>query len=165
MTPNNIYATQKLLAEQRCAAVCPDTVSLRLSWMYSTCFLPGEHGHLLINLRNSLSDASVPLTWPVYDHRGITDVDQVINHLPAALKLPAGVYNFGSQNDTDTYHTMVSVFEALDLKSALARITPNLQAFSAQPRDIRMDTGLAASQGIRFESTREGLCRALKLII
>ena len=165
LTPNNIYAAQKLLAEQRCAAVCPDTVSLRLSWMYATRFLPGEHGHLLINLRNALSDASVPLTWPVYDHRGITDADQVVRQLPATLDLPAGVYNFGSENDRDTFNTMQSVFNAVGLEDARKRLTPNLQAFYEQPRDIRMDISLAASHGIRFESTCESLRRALKMII
>ena len=165
LTPGNIYAAQKLLAEQRCASVCPNTVSLRLSWMYSTQFLPEEHGHLLLSLRHALQDASIPLTWPVYDHRGITDVDQVIRHLPDALSLPAGVYNFGSENDTDAFHTMVSVFESLGLESLLARITPNHQAFANMPRDIRMDGSLAASRGICFESTREGLCRAVKAII
>ena len=165
LTPGNVYAAQKLQAEQSCAAICPDTVSLRLSWMFSTQLLPDEHGHLLVNLRNALQEESLPLTWPVHDHRGITDVDQVVSQLPAALDLPAGVYNFGAENDRDTFHTMAAVFETLNLTSALSRLTPNLQAFAAMPRDIRMDGSLAASHGIHFESTCEGLCRALKTII
>lgn len=165
LIPGNIYAAQKLQAEHTCAAICPDTVCLRLSWMYSTRFLPEEHGHLLLSLRNALLDTSIPLTWPIHDHRGITDVDQVVRQLPASLELPAGVYNFGAENDRDTFHTMVSVFETLGLESMLVRLTPNLQAFAAIPRDIRMDGSLAASHGIHFESTCEGLCRALKTII
>ena len=157
--PETVYARQKLLAEQQCTEICPDTVSLRLSWMYSETSLPGEHGHLLVNLRNALTDTSLPLSWSDRDFRGITDVDAVVNNLPAALNLPAGVYNFGSGNDTDMYHTMRWIFEELNLTDALNRMSINP---NAAPRDIRMDGNLAASHGIVFESTRSSLLRSLK---
>ena len=165
LTPGNVYAQQKLLAEQQCALVCPNTVSLRLSWMYSSQFLPGEHGHLLTALHNALEDETVPITWPVYDQRGITDADCVVRHLPAALKLPAGVYNFGSENDADTFHAIQAVLTDLGLHTAVNRMVPNLQAFAEAPRDIRMDTSLIASYGIHFESTRTSLFTALKQIL
>lgn len=159
LSPETVYARQKLQAEQQCMEICPDTVSLRLSWMYSETSLPGEHGHLLVNLRNALTDTSLPLSWSDRDFRGITDVDAVVNNLPAAMNLPAGVYNFGSGNDTDMYHTMRWVFEELNLTDALNRMTINP---NAAPRDIRMDGTLAASHGIVFESTRSCLLRSLK---
>lgn len=165
LSPGNVYAGQKLLAEQLCHAACPDTVSLRLSWMYSVQNLQGEHGHLLTSLSAALKDPSLPLTWPVYDRRGITDADSVVMNLPAALELPAGVYNFGSENDMDTFHTIRAVFAELDLQDALARLTPNYQAFAESPRDIRMDGTKAAAHGIAFESTRAGLVRALANIL
>ena len=165
LTPGNTYARQKLLAEQQCAALCPDTVSLRLSWMYATVSLPQEHGHLLVSLRAALQNAELPLSWPVYDHRGITNVDDVVHQLPAALKLPAGIYNFGSGNDANTYRTIQAVLADLNLTDALRRLTPNLQAFSDSPRDIRMDPSLAASHGIHFRSTQEGLRDALGQIL
>lgn len=165
LSPVSAYARQKLLAEQQCQILCCDTVCLRLSWMYSGRISPEDHGHLLTTLRNALQDETLPLTWPIYDRRGITDVDSVVRHLPAALKLPAGVYNFGSSNDMDTYHTIQSVLEELNLREALDRLMPNRQAFADFPRDIRMDGSLAASHGITFESTRSGLCRALAAIL
>ena len=161
LSPGNVYAGQKLLAEQLCLDACPDTVSLRLSWMYSVQHLPGEHSHLLTSLSAALKDPSLPLTWPVYDHRGITDVDSVVKNLPAALELPAGVYNFGAENDMDTFHTIQAVLAELELQDALARLTPNHQAFAQSPRDIRMDGARAAAHGIAFDSTRAGLVRAL----
>lgn len=162
LTPGNEYAKQKLLAEQQCAALCPDMVSLRLSWMYATQFLPGEHGHLLVTLVHAFQDEHMPLTWPIHDHRGITDVDSVVRQLPSALELPAGVYNFGAENHGNTYQTMHAVFESLGLDTALKRMTANDQAFADSPRDIRMNTALAQSYGIHFESTQEGLSRALR---
>lgn len=165
LDPGTVYAKQKLLAEQQCSAACTDTVSLRLSWMYATTSLPNEHGHLLASLRATLRDPRLPLSWPVYDHRGITNVEEVIHQLPAALKLPAGVYNFGSGNDANTYSTIQAVLEDLNLTDALRRLTPNLQAFSDSPRDIRMDPALAASHGIHFRSTRDSLRDALSQIL
>ncbi len=161
LNPQTVYANQKLLAEQRCSQLCPDTVSLRLSWMYSSAPQPQEHGHLLTALLAALADDRLPLTWPIYDHRGITDVDAVVSQLPAVLNFPAGVYNFGAGNDNDTYHTIQAVFTELNLRNALDRLEPNLQAFADAPRDIRMDGTLAASLGVSFEDTQTGLCRAL----
>lgn len=159
--PNTVYGRQKLLAEQECIALCSDIVCLRLSWMYASHPLPGEHGHLLTSLCAALQDPSLPLTWPIHDRRGITNVDTVIRNLPAALELPAGIYNFGAENDADTFHTIQAVFAKLGLENAAVRLKPNLQAFSDSPRDIRMDGSLAKSYQIVFESTRAGLCQAL----
>lgn len=162
LMPESVYARQKLLAEQLCREICPDTVSLRLSWMYSTQLLPDEHGHLLTVLRNSLLDTSSLIIRSVHDFRGISDVDDVVRNLPAALGLPAGVYNFGAENDLDTYRTMKSVFEALNLQNMLARLVPDE---TAHARDIRMDGCLTASYGITFPSTVEGLCRAVSTFL
>ena len=161
LTPGNVYGRQKLLAEQTCLALWPETVCLRLSWMYSTRFLPGDHGHLLHTLSAARRDSTLPLCWPIHDRRGITDVEAVVCNLPAALSLPGGVYNFGSGNDQDTFHTLQAVFEELKQQNVLDRLSPNQQAFVESPRDIRMDGSLAAAHGIYFPSTRDGLCRAL----
>ena len=165
LTPGSVYAQQKLMAEQQCQALCPNTVCLRLTWMYDTRSFPGEHGHLMTTLCAALNDPSLPLSWPVHDRRGITDVNSVAMQLPAALSLPAGVYNFGSENDMDTFHSLQAVFHELDLQAALDRLTPNVLAFADLPRDIRMNCSLAASYGITFPSTRAGLCNALKKIL
>ena len=161
LTPGNEYARQKLEAEERCAALCSNTVSLRLSWMYALNSFPGEHGHLLTNLRAALKDPTLPLTWPIHDRRGITDAACVAANLPIALTFPAGVYNFGAENDDNTYRTIRSVLERLQLEEPLTRLVPNLQAFANAPRDIRMRCDRAASLGARFPSTQEGLYQAL----
>lgn len=160
--PNNVYGNQKRLAEQRCLEILPETVCLRLSWMYSTESLPGEHGHFLTTLSAALADEKRPLTWPVHDYRGITDVDAVIQNLPAAWNLPGGVYNFGSENNSSTYETVKQLLTQLGMTAALARLTPNEDAFAENPRNISMDLSRLHAAGITFPTTLEGLLSALK---
>ena len=161
VTPNNVYGNQKLRAEQQCLQILPDTVCLRLSWMYARKSFPGERGHFLSTLRAALEDENKPLTWPVYDRRGITDVDTVVTNLPATLELPGGIYNFGSENDANTYETVKEVLTTLQKTNALTRLVPNETAFAENPRDISMDTTKIREAGIFFPSTVDGLLSAL----
>ena len=158
----NVYGRQKYRAEQRCLEIWPDTVCLRLSWMYSTQPQPGDHGHFLTTLLDTLRDETRPITWPVHDRRSITNVDTVIRNLPGALKLPGGAYNFGGENDTDTYSLVRSLLEELDLSQALARMVPNETAFADVPRDMTMDLTKTRMGGLDFPTTRQGLLDALK---
>ena len=162
VTPCNIYGAQKLRAEQRCMEILPETVCLRLSWMYAKDSYPGEHGHFLAALKAALEDAAKPLTWPVYDRRGLTDVETVVKNLLGALQLPGGVWNFGSENDCSTYETVRDLLETAGMKAALERLTPNKEAFAENPRDISMDLSKLNAAGIFFPSTKEGLRRALR---
>lgn len=106
--PSGVYGRQKLEAEKRCAAACPDTVSLRLSWMYDTGKPgPEKHGNLVTTLRGLLDDPDpdARLAFPVHDRRSLTDVWDVAVNMEAALDLAPGVYNFGSPNPLNAYET------------------------------------------------------------
>lgn len=162
LTPSNVYGCQKLRSEQLCLDIAPQTVCLRLSWMYDTENIPGQHGHFLTTFREALADEKKPLTWPIHDRRGITHVGCVVENLPKALNLPGGVYNFGSENRETTYDMVKAVLEDLGMSAALARLKPNTQAFRDCPRDITMDTAKCGAAGILFPSTYEGMLRALK---
>lgn len=162
LAPHNVYGCQKLRAEQQCLEILPDTVCLRLSWMYSTVSFPGEHGQFLTTLKTVLADETKPLTWPIHDRRGLTDVDTVVNNLPAALKLPGGVWNFGAENSASTYDTVKELLTRLGMSSALARLQPNEAAFADNPRDISMDLTRLNAAGIVFSATLDGLIRAMK---
>lgn len=162
LAPNNVYGCQKLRAEQRCLEILPDTVCLRLSWMYSTVSFPGEHGHFLTTLKAALADETKPLTWPIHDCRGLTEVETVIENLPAALNLPGGIWNFGAENTRNTYETVKELLAQLGMTAALTRLKPNEAAFADNPRDISMDLTRLRSAGIVFPTTLEGLIRAMK---
>ena len=162
LTPNNVYGCQKLRAEQRCLELLPEAVCLRLSWMYSTVSFPGEHGHFLTTLKAALEDETKPLTWPIHDRRGLTDVEAVVKNLPAALKLPGGIWNFGAENRESTYDTVKELLTQLGMTAALARLQPNEAAFADNSRDISMDLTRLNAAGIAFPATLEGLIRAMK---
>ena len=161
-TPGNVYGCQKLRAEELCLDIWPETVCLRLSWMYARQALPGEHGNFFAMLTAALEDGAKPLSWPVYDRRGLTDVDYVIENMEKALDLPGGVWNFGSENDNNTYATVKTALEEAELWEALERLTPNETAFAANPRDISMDQSKLTAAGIVFPTTQEGLRLALQ---
>ena len=161
VAPVNIYGDQKLRAERESLAILPETVCLRLSWMYSRDRMPGERGHFLSNLQGALADETKPLTWPIHDRRGITDVADVVKNLPKALELPGGVWNFGAANDMTTFDTVRAVLEATGNTAALARLTPNTEAFAQNPRDISMDLTKLTAAGIVFPTTAESLKNAI----
>ncbi len=161
LKPNNVYGSQKLRAEQRCLELLPETVCLRLSWMYSTEVFFGEHGHFFTTLKAALEDETKPLIWPVHDRRGLTDVDAVVKNLPEALNLPGGIWNFGSENAANTYETVKHLLQSTGRTAALERLLPNETAFAENPRDISMDLRKLNTAGITFPTTAEGLIRAL----
>lgn len=48
LSPLNVYGRQKVRAEEEAIQVHPDTVALRLSWMFAADFREGkEHGNLI----------------------------------------------------------------------------------------------------------------------
>jgi dTDP-4-dehydrorhamnose reductase len=130
--------------------------------MYARDVLPGDRGHFLATIKAALEDETKTMTWPVHDIRGITDTRWVVQNLPAALALPGGVWNFGSEHHESTYTLVKSVLEQLGQESALRRLTPNEEAFADNPRDISMDLGKLNAAGIFFPTTEEGLRMALK---
>ena len=163
LNPGNVYGGQKLCAEQQCLAHNSETVCLRLSWMYSRQDFPNQHGHFLTTLKNAIKDENQTFSLPIYDRRGLTDVQDVVKNLPKALKLPGGVWNFGSENDKNTYETVKSVLMELGL-DAVNRLQPNRDAFADIPRDISMELGKLTGAGITFPTSRDALLQALKAI-
>ncbi len=161
LTPGNVYGSQKLRAEQKCLEIHPETVCLRLSWMYARQDFPHQHGHFLATLKSAIGDESQTLTFPLHDRRGLTDVQDVVKNLPQAMKLPGGVWNFGSENAVSTYETVKSVLEDLGL-NAVKRLKPNMDAFADHPRDISMDLTKLNNAGITFPTSCDSLLHALK---
>ncbi len=171
LRPANVYGRQKLEMEQRALAANPACVCLRLSWMYDVRSLARkEHGDFFRSLVERLR-AGGPLSYPVYDKRGITDVMEVVHALPRAFNLPGGVYNFGSENPFSTYETVRRLLEALGQKDALLRLSPDKAAFSDEPRNLSMDLSKlrlqgSPSQGLwDFPQTLDALIMNLRTVL
>lgn len=155
--PANLYGREKKRAEEECLRENPECVMLRLSWMYDVHRENREeHGDFFTGLLSGLKDTQI-LRYPVYDIRGITDVNEVVENLEKAFDLRGGIYNFGSPNDRNTYETVLAMFDGLGWDTG--RIGRNEEAFAEQPRDISMDQGKLNACGIVFTPTVEALIR------
>ncbi|MEH2941329.1 sugar nucleotide-binding protein [Lachnospiraceae bacterium KK002] len=159
LSPCNLYGQEKLRAEQECLRANPDCVLLRLSWMYDVkTGKEGEHSDFFRTLISQIAGEEA-IKLPVWDRRGITDVNEVAKHLEKAFELPGGVYNFGSPNEKSTYETVRGVFENLGLNTD--RLQKNEEAFRGNPRNLTMCQEKINSQGIFFSDTADSLARQL----
>ena len=92
--------------------------------------------------------------YAIRDFRGITYVRQAVALLEAALTLPGGVYNFGSENAENMVLTARQFAETLG-------ITVDIQE-ADWARNLAMDCSKLRAQGIVFDTTQTGLTRCLR---
>ena len=154
LKPANVYGQGKLEMEQRVQALCPGAVLLRATWMYD---LPGYRlpirGNLPLNLLRA-AQRGESVRFSVWDFRGITYVRQAVALLEAALTLPGGVYNFGSENAENMVLTARQFAETLG-------ITVDIQE-ADWARNLAMDCSKLQAHGIVFDTTQAGLTRCLR---
>lgn len=143
LKPANVYGQGKLEMEQRVQALCPGAVLLRATWMYD----------LPLNLLRA-AQRGESVRFSVWDFRGITYVRQAVALLEAALTLPGGVYNFGSENAENMVLTARQFAETLG-------ITVDIQE-ADWARNLAMDCSKLRAQGIVFDTTQAGLTRCLR---
>lgn len=163
--PIPVYGQHKLLAEEICRQVQPDSVILRLTWMYDELTQEEQNKgrrNLAVMLEDSLqtdTKSGQGEGLPAFsetDYRGVTDVREVVKNMEAAWQLPAGVYNFGSAGSTNMYDTVCRVMKALG-REELVKKAP-----LGELRNLTMNTAKAEAQGIRFSDTAQGLERWLQ---
>lgn len=155
LCPSRSYGSQKLEAEEICRDELPDTVILRLSWMYdSKKMREEEHGNLAISIKEAISQ-NMKMKYPVHDYRSITNVWETVKNIEKAWQLPGGVYNFGSSNDCSTYQVVGYFLEALN--ADLSLLEKDEQLFAENPRNLLMDFSRITGHGISFLSTKEGI--------
>ena len=155
MTPTNLYAKEKLTAEQEGLQVNPDSVFLRLSWMYDPALTStSQHSDFFTNLLPKLFTEE-EVAYAIYDRRGITDVNEVIRNMEKAISLPGGAYDFGAPNDKSMYETVVALFSGLGLD--VNRVKENVEAFKDTPRDMTLKQDVLNGFGIYFKDTTKAL--------
>ena len=157
--PIPVYGKHKLLAEEACFAEQPDSVILRLTWMYGELTEEERQkgkGNLAVTLRKMLREKRSQ-SFLTTDHRGVTDVNEVVRQMEAAWRLPAGIYNFGSPSSGSMYETARSVLAAFG-GEALAEPAEGKNGL----RNLAMDVGKAEAGRICFPDSAEGLRRFLE---
>ena len=160
--PFNVYGREKLKAEQECLAVNSDCVLLRLSWMYDVrTMAEKEHGDFFRNLLSQI-EGKGELSYPVYDKRGITDVNEVVTNLKKTFQIEGGIYNFGSPNDKNTFEVVHELFESMQWDTD--RLCMNKESFKTKPRNLCMCQEKIENCGISFSTTANGLLRNLEKV-
>lgn len=158
--PLPLYGQHKLMAEQYALAEQPDSVILRLTWMYGRLTqeeLKKGRRNLLTTLEEALKKQA-PVTFSKTDHRGVTDVAEVVRNMEAAWQLPAGVYNFGSSNDTSMYETVRRALAAVGQEALVQK------GSGGSLRNLTMDTARLEKNGVSFGGSAERLGDAVKLL-
>ena len=156
LQPIPLYGQQKIEAEQRCLAINPDTVALRLSWMYDL-LTEAEWNKGRRNLGTILLEAIETgngLTFSATDYRGVTDVMTVIENLEKAWQLPGGSYNFGSPSSGSMVETVQKALQLAGYENVPVTAAP-----AGELTNLAMDQTKLIAAGIQFEDTAKHLAK------
>ncbi len=144
---NNIYAEHKLKMEQRVLEIAPDAVMLRAEWMYDYYLKKPNYFMNIINAADSVSFSS-------RQYRGLTYVKEVAENMEKVIRLPGGVYNFGSETTKSMYEIS---------KEFLAVMGKNIKLEDAPPRhNLWMNCEKAKRFGVEFSRVEDGLKQCAK---
>lgn len=158
--PVNVYGQHKLEAEQRAQRNLPESVGLRLTWMYD---LPDSsmklNTNILVNLQKAFSEGTT-IKAATHEFRGVTNVWDVVQNMEKAISLPGGIYNFGSSNSMNSYDLFLRTACLMGLKEPSAWILPDAERFSEQTRNLTMNCTSIEKCGIHFCESVEGIEKA-----
>ena len=145
--PTNVYGKEKAHAEQTCLALYDKSVHLRLAWMYDA-----QDTRRMDFIKQLKACKSKEMVFSPMDRRGITNVWEVVKNIEPALKLPGGIYNFGSVNDRSTYDTVINIFETKEYDTSFVKKMENVT-----PRNLTMSQEKLNQYGIQFSTTIQGV--------
>ena len=160
VAPENVYGRHKLEAEERVLYFNPNSVVLRATWMYDRERegMP-SHANFVLNIAKAIKERT-PIVFPVREYRGITWVREVVEFLPQTFNLPSGVYNYGAENDTNTYEVACCYCEMLAGLQSGALLQPDYDRYPAHERNLSISTDKifrASGGAICFGNSMDGL--------
>ncbi len=150
LQPVSVYGKDKLEAEYRVLKILPDSIGLRLTWMYD---LPEsqfkQNTGILLNLKKAWENGET-LKAAVHEYRGITYVWEVVKNMEKMLQAPGGIYNFGSENTECSYHTFLKFAKQINLPHPEEWILADEERFAAQDRNLSINISKIRQLGIDF---------------
>lgn len=148
--PANLYAEHKLEMERRVLEVNPDAVLLRATWMYDMPMygIPNRGNFLMEMLRRK------ELSFSAGQYRAVTYVREVASLMEKAVRLPGGVYNYGSESSLTMLEIARWLADELKLDVRLRDAGP------AHP--LWMDCSRLKGQGIAFRDAIDGLRQCIQ---
>lgn len=181
--PVPLYGKHKLMAEKLSQEILPDTIALRLTWMYGTLTkteAAAGRRNMEVILREAILQKQ-PVTLSATDYRAVTDIGEVVRNMEKVWELPGGVYNYGSTASGPIFDTVCQAFRMAGIpggngedpiqaqqETAVFGDTADIRIIKGQngsPRNLTMDTQKLTAAGIRFEDTASGLARCIKKIL
>ena len=142
--PANVYGQHKLEMERRVLDIAPDAVMLRAEWMYGWYL---KKPNYFMNILN----ATGPVAFSSRQFRGITYVREAAENMEQVIRLPGGVYNFGSETTRSMYDVT---------REFLAFLGKDIPLEDAPPRhDLWMNCEKARRLGVEFSCVEAGLRR------
>ncbi|MCQ2258953.1 MAG: sugar nucleotide-binding protein [Bacteroidaceae bacterium] len=163
LQPVNIYGQHKLECEQRAQWNLPESVGLRLTWMYD---MPSSsmklNSNILVNIQKAFNEGN-PIKAATHEYRGVTNVWEVVKNIEKAISLPGGIYNFGSGNSLNSYELHLKAADMMGIKDVQNFILPDEKRFCEEPRNLTMDCSLIKEHGINFYDSVEGIENAIKM--
>lgn len=158
LNPANIYGQHKLEAEQRLINIGADTVCLRLTWMFDHPKAGGVlNQNIIVNVFHALNKKEI-IQAPVHEYRGVTYVWDVVKNMEKVFDLPAGVYNYGSECNGNTYEMIGFVLDQLGKQEQKSDFLAADQIRYAQhPRNLSMDVNKLKKYGIVFSDSYTGI--------
>lgn len=160
LAPENLYAREKLEAEEGVAAILPSACALRLDWMFD--LKPGKANYLK-NMIRSVREHR-PVRYAVNELRAETYAWEVAVNMKTLLfsDAPGGAYNFGGPACGNSYETALRVYDllgrALDMPVGGLAVPTEYEI----PRSLAMDQEKIRSVGIRFRDTAESAALCLE---
>lgn len=162
LQPVNIYGQHKLEAEQRTQWNLPESVGLRLTWMYDLPDSPLKiNNNILVNIQKAYNEGST-LFAATHEFRGVTNVWEVVRNMEKAISLTGGIYNFGSENSINSYSLHLEAATLLGVKEPSNLISPDDERFCEQERNLCMDCSLIETHGIHFNDSVDGIEAAIQ---
>ena len=159
LNPSNVYGKDKAYTEELCLQIDPDSVHLRLAWMYDPIQVKSYSRNDFLKQVKTAIENHTSLALPINDRRGITDVWEVVTSVEKTFDLPGGVYNFGSPNDKSTYETVENIFQILNFDTSLL-----VEREYTTARNLTMSQSKLNQHGLFFSSTKESLLHHIKRI-
>lgn len=140
--PNNLYAAHKLEMERRVLELAPDAVMLRAQWMYDYYLKKSNYFMNILNAKESVAFSS-------RQFRGITYVKEAAENMEHVIRLPGGIYNFGSETSKSMYEIT---------REFLALIGKSIVLEDAPPRhNLWTNCEKARKHGVIFRSVEDSL--------
>ncbi|MDA3939520.1 MAG: NAD(P)-dependent oxidoreductase [Spirochaetia bacterium] len=161
--PDTMYGKNKLEAENLIKDILDDYLILRFTWMFG---IPERFRPLATNILWSTIETVMKgeqIKVPVYEFRGLTYINELMDQFDKIMDLPTGTYHVGSNNEKNRYDIVCHILNEMGLEYRIDElIIKDEEKYKDNPRDARLETSRAQSHGIEFSESMDAISRCIR---